>query len=262
MSANFACSRCDSPAVIFCTCEPSRVFLCGSCIIAHRAKPGAHIYVDLEAHTSVQTTEDFRGYLEKTKAVGEVKKCMAELITVLSSERKGFEECWNWAYEDLSRRARALEQVKLDIEALYQQVETEIGQAIEELAQSSYTPALKEIMKSPSHILQLNPPFFAFQTAIGTCYSEGNYKSLAPITLSDIVTSWNLQSCECSECLSIRKSLPQDGKDLRALLVDICEQNPQLPRYQAEEAAVRMQLRGTLHSSYLEPLWPGQKKKK
>jgi hypothetical protein len=155
-----------------------------------------------------------------------------------------------------------LEQVRLDIDALYQQVEMEIGQAIEDLAQSTYTPALKEIMKSPSHILQLNPPFFAFQTAIYTCFSEGNYTSIAPMTLSDIVTSWNLQSCECSECLSIRKALPTDCKDLRALLVDICEQNPQLPRYQAEEAAVRMQLRGTLHSSYLEPLWPGQKKKK
>ena len=257
MSANFACARCSSSAVVFCMCEPSKVFLCGNCIVAHRTKPGAHVYGDLDAHASVQTAGDFGAYSEKTQAVGKVRKCLEELATMLTGERRRFEDYWSWAYEDLRRKVQVLEQMKQDTDSLYQQLEAEIGKLSEGLAQSTAYPALKELIKAPTHLAQQSLSFLAFESAVNTCYSEGIYTCRTALSLTDLVTSWHLAICECSDCKATRKGLRMD---VQMLLVEICTQNPQLPLYQAEEAAVRMQLKGTLHPVYLEPL--GQKKKK
>jgi len=262
MSANFACAKCSGAAVVFCTCEPGKVFLCGNCIEAHRAKPGVHMYADLDAHASIERPEDFGRYLKKTKAEGEGRKCVEEVRSVLSQERRHFEEYWNWLFSDLQRKVKAMEQAKQEAERNYAYLETEISRLVEDLARPNDSQPLKEILKSPTHLLQVSPCFYAFQPVLEACFSTGNYTSCTPCSLSDLVTGWKLQLCECESCRLVRKALAADSGDLKCMWEEICAQNPQLPPYQAEEAAVRKQLRGTLDPVYLEPLRPGMKKKK
>lgn len=220
------------------------------------------MYGNLDAHMSIQGPEDFSRYAVKTRAVGEGRKCLEELMTVLSKERSSFEEYWNWVYSDLHRKVKALELAKQEVEALYVYFEEEIGKLVDNLTRPNDSPALKELLKTPAHIQQLSPCFFAFQPVLNACYMEGSYTSSAKLSVDDLVTGWQLQLCECADCCAVRKALCADSGQLRSLWREICAQNPDLPPYQAEEVAVRKHLRGFIDAAYLEPLRPGQKKKK
>lgn len=259
MAANFACTQCSEAAVVFCTCS-GKVFLCGQCIGGHGAKPGAHVYANLDAHSLVDTVADLPKYTLQTQTQDTLRLCISQLQSLLQHEKASFQHYYTLAYQDLTQKLSALQALQTHTDQLYSHFESQIDSLITDLMDASLN--FPDFLNSPSHFSEFQPQFFDFQTAIQLCYSENGYSPSSFPSLNDCFSMWNFPVCDCEKCNEIRKILPKKCMNLEEIAREIKEKYANLPFYQCEEAAVRWNLTGKLEEMHLIPLLPGQKKQK